>query len=97
MNQIPAPLFSAYTDILRSSLIYAKSLMLHNNKMVENVKKVTSLLDAVSGIPELIYNWNPEKEEIVRKRLAYFDAIWATDEGDFSLLKIYQKHVSPVR
>lgn len=93
MNHAPEPFYAAYTDILRTSLFTAKSLMLRNTRMIDNVKKVASLLDAIALIPEALYSWSDDREEALRRKLAYFDAQWAREEGDFSLLKIFRKHV----
>lgn len=93
MSFAPEPFFAAYTDILRTSILTAKSIMIHNTRMIDNVKKVTSILDAVSGIPDALYRWSDEQQAALKKRLEYFDALWAREEGDFSLMKIYRKHI----
>ncbi len=93
MKHAPAPYFAAYTDILRSAILFAKSSMLRNTHLMDNVRKVTALLDAVSGIPEALFNWDDANELPLRKRLEYFDSQYAREDIDFSLMKIYRKHV----
>jgi hypothetical protein len=93
MSHAPAPYFAAYTDILRSSLLFAKSSMLRNTRLMDNVRRVTALLDAVSTIPETLFSWEDDKEPVLRKKLEYFDSQYAGGETDFSLMKIYHKHI----
>ena len=93
MTPPPQAYFAAYTDILRTSLLTAKSLLLRNTGMIDNVKKATSLLEAVAGVPELLFQWEADKEHAVKRRLEYFDSQWVSKETDFSLLAIYRKHI----
>jgi hypothetical protein len=90
----PDSFFAAYTDVLRQAVLTAKSLMIRNTAMIDNVKKAAALLDAVSLVPETLFRWEEGSEIALRKKLEYFDSIWAREEADFSLLKIYRKHVS---
>jgi hypothetical protein len=93
MKQAPQMYFAAYTDVLRSSILTAKSLMLRNTQMIDNLKKATAILDAISAVPEALFQWEDSHEVSLRKRLEYFDSIWAREDGDFSLMKIYRKHI----
>jgi hypothetical protein len=93
MKHAPPNYFAAYTDVLRSSILTAKSLLLRNTQLMDNIRKVTSLLDAVAGIPEALFNWDDANEIALRKKLEYFDSLWAREEMDFSLMKIYKKHM----
>jgi hypothetical protein len=93
MKHAPQPFFAAYTDILRSAILFAKSSMLRNTHLMENLRKVTSLLDAVAGVPEALFSWDDAHEPALRKRLEYYDSQYAKEEADFSLMKIYRKHL----
>jgi hypothetical protein len=93
MAHAPAPFFAAYTDVLRSGILFAKSSMLRNTQLMENVRKVTAILDAVSGVPEALFNWDASHEVVLRKKLEYYDSQYAKEAVDFSFMKIYRKHV----
>jgi hypothetical protein len=93
MSHAPAPYFAAYTDILRSAILFAKSAMRRNIQLMDNIRLVTSLLDAVAGVPEAIFNWDGGNEVALRKKLEYFDSLYAKADNDFSLMKIYRKHL----
>jgi hypothetical protein len=93
MKHAPEPYFAAYTDILRSSILFAKSAMLRNTQLMENVRQVTALLDAISEVPETLFGWEDGRESALRRKLEYFDRRYALAENDFSLMKIYRKHV----
>jgi len=62
--------------------------------MIDNVKKASALLDAISQVPESLFRWEDGAEQVLRKKLEYFDSIWAREENDFSLMKIYRKHAA---
>ncbi|RPJ07507.1 MAG: hypothetical protein EHM28_06865 [Spirochaetaceae bacterium] len=94
MAQAPAPFFAAYTDIIRQAILTAKSLLIRNTSMIDNVKKSAALLDAVSTIPESLFRWEDSLEPALRKKLEYFDSVWAREEMDFRLMKIYKKHIN---
>jgi hypothetical protein len=93
MKHAPVPYVAAYTDVFRSAIIFTKSAMLRNNQLMDNIRKVTALMDAVSGIPETLFSWDAEKEPAMRRKLEYFDSQYAHVETDFCLMKIYKKHV----
>ena len=93
MKHAPAPYFAAYTDILRSAILFTKSSLLRNNQLMDNVRQVTALLDAVSGLPEALFSWEDANEPALRKKLEYYDSRYAVTEIDFSLMKIYKNHV----
>ncbi len=93
MKHAPPPFFAAYTDILRSAILFAKSSMRRNTALMDNVRMVTSLLDAIAGIPEALFNWDDENEPVLRKNLEYFDSQYVKADTDFSLMKLYRKHV----
>jgi hypothetical protein len=92
MKNAPPPFAAAYTDVLRSAILFAKSSLLRNSQLMENIRKVTSLLDAVSGIPEALFQWDDEHELALRKKLEYWDSQHAKEDTDFSLMKLYRKH-----
>ncbi|MBN2352775.1 MAG: hypothetical protein JXD23_09430 [Spirochaetales bacterium] len=93
MKHAPPPFFAAYTDVLRSALLFAKSSMRRNTRLMDNVRLVTALLDAVSGVPEALFAWDDANETPLRKKLEYYDSRYAKAENDFSLMKVYRKHV----
>ena len=93
MKHAPTPYFAAYTDILRSAILFTKSSMLRNNQLMDNVRKVTALMDAVSGVPEALFRWEEDKEPALRRKFEYFDSQYAVSDHDFSLMKIYKKHI----
>jgi len=93
MKHAPPPFFAAYTDVLRSALLFAKSAMRRNTQLMDNIRLVTSLLDAVSGVPEALFAWDDANETTLRKKLEYFDSQYAKAGNDFSLMKVYRKHV----
>ena len=93
MAKISGPLHAAYTAILREAIVTSKSLLIRNTNFMDNVKKASALLDAVSTIPETMFRWESDSDEILRKKLEYFDSVWAREESDFSLMKIYRRLV----
>ncbi len=93
MKHAPPPFFAAYTDVLRSSILFAKSAMRRNTQLMDTLRLVTALLDAIAGIPEALFQWDDANEVTLRKKLEYFDSQYAKAENDFSLMKLYRKHV----
>ncbi|MBN1525867.1 MAG: hypothetical protein JW904_15420 [Spirochaetales bacterium] len=93
MAKITGPMHAAYTAVLREAILASKSLLIRNTNLMDNVKKASALLDAVSIIPETMFRWENDSDAILRKRLEYFDSIWAKEESDFSLMKIYRRLV----
>jgi hypothetical protein len=93
MKHAPPPFFAAYTDVLRSAIFFAKSSMRRNTQLMDNIRLVTALLDAIAGIPEALFSWDDGNEVSLRKKLEYFDSLYAKTDADFSLMKVYRKHI----
>jgi hypothetical protein len=92
MKHAPPPFYAAYTDVLRSAILFAKSSMRRNTALMDNIRMVTSLLDSIAGIPEALFAWDDANEVTLRKKLEYFDSQYARADTDFSLMKVYRKH-----